>query len=106
MPEAVTRVEALKTGAIDVILSPPLSSLGSLAGNPDIRIAETSSAGVGVIDMHTSYKHLQGDDKFAPFQGVEEPLFANKNLRKAMQYAVDRQFVVDAAFFGRGNPCE
>ena len=104
MPEAVTRVEALKTGAIDVILSPPLSSLGSLAGNPDIRIAETSSAGVGVIDMHTSYKHLQGDDKFAPFQGVEEPLFANKDLRKAMQYAVDRQFVVDAAFFGRGNP--
>ena len=105
MPEAVTRVEALKTGAIDVIISPPLSALGSLAGNPDIRIAETSSAGVGVIDMHTSYAHLQGDsDKFPQFQGLEEPLFANKNLRKAMQYAVDRDFVVDAAFFGRGFP--
>ena len=106
MPQAVTRIEALKTGAIDVVISPPLSSLASLAGNPDIRIVDAPSAGVGVIDMHTGYAHLQGSEaeNFAPFQGVDDPIFANKNLRKAIQYAIDRDFVVEAAFFGRGSP--
>lgn len=104
MPQSVTRIEALKTGAIDVVLSPDFSSLGSLAGNPDVRIVTAPSASVGVIDLHTSYAHLQGSEaeNFAPFQGVEEPLFANKDLRKALQYAIDRDFVAEAALFGRG----
>ncbi len=105
MPEQLTRIEALKTGAIDVAYTPPLAFLGSLAGDPDIRIAETPSAGVVVIDMHTSYNHLQGDtDNWAKFQDLPEPIFADKNLRKAMQYAVDRDFIVQAAQFGRGSP--
>ena len=105
MPEQLTRIEALKTGAIDVAYTPPLAFLGSLAGNPDIRIAETPSAGVVVIDMHTAYSHLQGDtDNWAKFQGLPDPIFADKNLRKAMQYAVDRDFIVQAAQFGRGSP--
>ena len=106
MPQAVTRIEAIKTGAIDAIISPPLSSLASLAGNPDIRIVDAPSAGVGVIDMHTGYAHLQGNpaENFAPFQGLDDPIFANKDLRKAIQYAIDRDFVVEAAFFGRGSP--
>ena len=106
MPQSVTRIEALKTGAIDAVLSPDYSSLGSLAGNPDIRIVSAPTAGVGVIDMHTSYAHLQGSEaeNFAPFQGLEEPLFTNKNLRKALQYAIDRDFVAEAALFGRGFP--
>ncbi len=106
MPQSVTRIEALKTGAIDAVLSPDYSSLGSLAGNPDIRIVSAPTAGVGVIDMHTSYAHLQGSEaeNFAPFQGLEEPLFANKDLRKALQYAIDRDFVAEAALFGRGFP--
>ncbi len=106
MPQSVTRIEALKTGAIDAVLSPDFSSLGSLAGNPDIRIVSAPTAGVGVIDFHTSYAHLQGSEaeNFAPFQGLEDPLFANKDLRKAVQYAIDRDFVAEAALFGRGFP--
>ena len=106
MPQSVTRIEALKTGAIDAVLSPDFSSLGSLAGNPDVRIVSAPTAGVGVIDFHTSYAHLQGSEaeNFAPFQGLEDPLFANKDLRKAVQYAIDRDFVAEAALFGRGFP--
>ena len=106
MPQSVTRIEALKTGAIDAVLSPDFSSLGSLAGNPDIRIVSAPTAGVGVIDFHTGYAHLQGSEaeNFAPFQGLEDPIFANKDLRKAVQYAIDRDFVAEAALFGRGFP--
>ena len=106
IPQAVTRIEALKTGAVEAVLSPDFSSLGSLAGNPDVRIVTAPSASVGVIDLHTSYAHLQGSEaeNFAPFQGLEDPLFANKDLRKALQYAIDRDFVAEAALFGRGFP--
>ena len=106
MPEEVTRTEALKTGAIDVVPEPIISTLGSLAGNPEIRIAETPSAGVVVIDMHTGYSHLQDNqEKFATrVHGFEDSIFADKNLRKAMQYAVNRDFIVEAVQFGRGGP--
>ena len=104
IPEQITRIEALKTGALDVVPTPPIASLGSFAGNPEIRIAETASAAVVVIDMHTAYSHLQGESGWDKFQGLADPIFADKNLRKAMQYAVDRDFVVQAAQFGRGSP--
>ncbi len=104
IPEQITRIEALKTGALDVVPTPPIASLGAFAGNPEIRISDTPSADVVVIDMHTAYSHLQGIDGWDKFQGLEDPIFANKNLRKAMQYAVDRDFVVQAAQFGRGSP--
>ena len=104
IPEQITRIEALKTGALDVVPTPPIASLGAFAGNPEIRISDTPSAGVVVIDMHTSYAHLQGVEGWDKFQGLDDPIFANKNLRKAMQYAVDRDFIVQAAQFGRGSP--
>ena len=104
MPESITRVEALKTGAIDVVITPPIAQLGSFAGNPDIRVAETTSGDVVVIDMHVGYSHLQGKDEWAKFQGLADPIFADKNVRKAMQYAVDRDFIVEASQFGRGGP--
>ena len=104
MPEQVTRIEALKTGAIDVVIDPAYESLGALAGNPDIRITDAPSAGVTVIDMHTSYAHVQGNDDHAAVQGAADSIFSNKNLRKALQYAVDRDFVAEAALFGRGVP--
>ena len=104
IPEQITRIEALKTGALDVVPTPPIASLGAFAGNPEIRISDTPSADVVVIDMHTGYSHLQGVDGWDKFQGLADPIFSNKNLRKAMQYAVDRDFVVQAAQFGRGSP--
>ena len=85
MPEQTTRTEALKSGAIDVILEPPFSALEALEANPNVNIVQAPTAGVRVLDMHTD----------------REP-FNNKNLRKAFQFAVDRTFVREAALFGLG----
>ena len=85
MPEQTSRLEALKSGAIDVILEPPFSALADLDANPNVIVEEAPTAGVRVLDFHTD----------------REP-FNNKDLRKAFQYAVDRTFVRTAALFGRG----
>ena len=86
MPQQTTRVEALKSGAIDVILEPSFGVLANLEASPNVVIKEAPSAGVRVLDFHTD----------------REP-FNNKDLRKAFQYAVDRTFVREAALFGRGT---
>ena len=85
MPEQTSRIEALKSGAIDVILEPPFGVLADLEGNPNIIVEEAPTAGVRVLDFHT-----------------DTPPFDDKNVRKAFQYAVDRTFVRTAALFGRG----
>ena len=85
MPEQTSRIQALKSGAIDVILEPPFSALSDLDANPNIIVQEAPTAGVRVLDFHTD----------------REP-FNNKDLRKAFQYAVDRTFVRQASLFGRG----
>ena len=57
-----------------------------LEANPNVTVQEAPTAGVRVLDFHTD----------------REP-FNNKNLRKAFQYAVDRDFVRQATLFGRGS---
>ncbi|MCH8297874.1 MAG: ABC transporter substrate-binding protein [Chloroflexi bacterium] len=87
MPEMTTRIEALKSGAIDVVLDTlTFSVLDDLDAHANVTVQEAPTAGVRVLDFHTD----------------REP-FNNKNLRKAFQYAVDRDFVRQATLFGRGS---
>jgi len=87
MPEMTTRIEALKSGAIDVVLDTlTFSVLDDLDANPNVTVQEAPTAGVRVLDFHT-----------------DRPPFNNKDLRKAFQYAVDRDFVREATLFGRGS---
>ena len=85
MPEQTTQIEALKSGAIDVVLDPSFSSLETLEANPNVLIKEAPTSGHVNFAFHTNV----------------EP-FNNKDVRKAFQYAVDRTFVREAALFGRG----
>ncbi len=86
MPESTSRVEAIKSGAIDALFAPSFGALDQLADNPNVVIKEAASAGVRVVDFHTNT---------APYD--------NKDLRKAFQYAIDRDFVREAGLFGRGS---
>ena len=80
-----TRAAALRSGAIDVVFDPGFGALESLSESPNVIVKEAPSAGVRVLDFHTNR---------APFN--------NKNLRKAFQFAVDRDFVREAVLFGHG----
>ncbi|MCI0846011.1 MAG: ABC transporter substrate-binding protein, partial [Chloroflexi bacterium] len=87
MPEMTTRIEALKSGAIDVVLDTlTFSVLDDLDAHPNVIVKEAATSGLRVLDFHT-----------------DRPPFDNKDLRKAFQYAVDRDFVRQATLFGRGS---
>ena len=85
MPEAETRIEALKTGAVDVIpeLGPP--AVPGIEANPGTSVSEVASAGYINLAMDTT----------------QEP-FGDKRVRQAFQAATDREAIRQVALFGRG----
>jgi len=87
LPEQTTRLAALQTGAIDILIGPNFSSIKDLDADPDLSIKQTSTASIRNLVMDTR---------------AGSP-FADKNLRKALQYAIDRNLVRQAALFQYGE---
>lgn len=85
MPGAETRVEALKTGSVDVVY--PLSATEA--------IGLEEFAGVKILEVASaSYLNLIMD--------VTQEPFDNKKVRQAFQAATDREAILQTACMGRG----
>jgi peptide/nickel transport system substrate-binding protein len=87
VPEASTRVAALLAGEVDIIqgLPPELVETLDLTEGVEVKTA----AG-------TQPQWLQ--------LNVTDPLFADQNVRQALNYAVDKDLIVDAIYGGRAVP--
>ena len=85
IPEPATRVEALKSGDVDVVYRMEVQSALGLVGNPDVVALELASPGNRGLDM---------DNTVPPFDNVL--------VRKAIQAAADRDAIHQAAFLGKG----
>ena len=86
MPEEATRIEAIKSGAVDVIGSFSLAQVEGLNERDSITVTGTDSATIRNLVLDTR----------------EESIFSDKNARKALQYAIDRDFVRKAVTYGFG----
>lgn len=81
-----TRVNAIRSGDVDIIDYVPARDLESLDADPDIRNERTFGPFMG----------LQFNTEFEPF--------SNPLVRQAIAYAVDRQVIINTAFNGIGTP--
>ena len=52
---------------------------------------------------YTTYRYLSSAYTYMGFN-LKDPLFADKRIRQALSYAVDRQGLINAALFGQGEP--
>ena len=80
-------VSALQAGTVDAIWSFPPDAVATLEAAPGIEVYAAPSARQYQLGL-------------CPTQGV----FANKTARQAIQYAVDRDAINEAALEGTGNP--
>lgn len=80
------RVNALRTGAVDMIDFVPWKDIDSLSHAPDIQV---DSAGGAFMNLW--------------FNATKKP-FDDPRVRRAFAYAVDRAAISKAAFFGHGSP--
>jgi peptide/nickel transport system substrate-binding protein len=86
LPDESARLAAIRTGEIHIT---------SIA-DPLIVESAMDSEGVQVIEQDTTDYYLLG------FNTAEAP-FDNPDVRRALALAIDRQAIVDAVFFGRGE---
>ena len=80
------RVNALKTGAVDVIDTVPWKDIDLLKAQPKI-----------VVDVE------DGEFMNLWLNATKKPL-TDPRVRQAISYAIDRQAISEAAFFGYGTP--
>ncbi|MFC7397853.1 ABC transporter substrate-binding protein [Chelatococcus sp. GCM10030263] len=80
------RVAALESGDVDIIEYVPWQNMDAIAANSQLVLQES----LGPI-MYLSFN-------------VERPPFNDKRVRQAVAYAIKREDIVKAAFFGRGAP--
>lgn len=87
VPEAATRQLGLQSGAYRMLPSLDAASAAALANQSRVRVLQTQDLAYSVIGLNTS-----------------RPPFDKPEVREAVNLALDRQQVVDAAYFGKGVP--
>lgn len=82
--DAVTRLNAIRSGQVDITFVDPQQQ------------SEAESAGLQVrLSSGLAFYHLQLNRSFEPF--------ANEQVRKALNHAIDRSQIVDGLLFGLGE---
>ncbi len=86
IPDNATRLNALKTGEIDLADGINPSDGASVESDPELQLFERPSMNVGYLGLTVT----------------REP-FDNKLVRQAMNHAIDKQSIIDAFFEGRAD---
>jgi peptide/nickel transport system substrate-binding protein len=84
IPEASTRVAALLAGEVDIIQAVPHELVETLEQTPGIQVKSAPGTQPKWMEMN-----------------VTQPPFDDINVRKALNYAVDKQLIADEIFGGR-----
>jgi peptide/nickel transport system substrate-binding protein len=89
VPEASSREAMLAAGEADIVVSPPSESLPTLQENPDFEVIVYDSLSQVTSEMRQT-----------------QPPFSVKEVRQAMNYAIDSQAIIDTIMNGLGRLCD
>lgn len=87
VPESATRQVGLLNGQYALLPNIDAATALQLKGKPNVRLQETLELAYTLVGMN-----------------VSKPPFDNPKVREALNYALNRQEIVDAAQFGAGVP--
>jgi peptide/nickel transport system substrate-binding protein len=87
VPESATRQVGLSNGQYALLPNIDAATALQLKGKPNVKLAETMDLAYTLIGMN-----------------VSKPPFDNPKVREAVNYAINRKEIVDAALFGAGVP--
>lgn len=88
IPEEAQRTIALESGDVDFIYDTPTTELETLKANEQYEVLEVPTSSTPAVYFNSS----------------EESVFNNKDLRKAVAYAIDNEAIVAAVVSGYAHP--
>ena len=87
VPEAATRESLLLSGDVDMAVLPPLTDLPALDVNSNVKVIRGDSARIIFIGLN-----------------MQSPYLEDQKVRQALNYAVDKQAIVDNILLGNAVP--
>jgi len=84
IPEASTRVSALLAGEVDIITAVPQDLVPSLESDPNVQVATAAGTQPKWLELN-----------------VNQPPFDDVLVRQAMNYAVDKDLIIEQIYGGR-----
>jgi len=87
IPEDATRVVEIESGGIDIMYNTPPQDFERLAQNPNLKTIDALFQATTFVGFNTTVK---------PFD--------NQLVRQALNYAVDKDAIIEAIWFKRGTP--
>jgi peptide/nickel transport system substrate-binding protein len=84
IPDALTRVAALRVGEVDIIQAVPLDKVDMLIEDPDILVMTAPGTQPKWMEMN-----------------ISQPPFDDVRVRQALNYAVDKQYIIEEIYDGR-----
>lgn len=93
-----TRLAALASGQVDIVLDPPFQDLPRLKADPSLKVAS-------VVDIGTQYLAFDQHRAELPGSGLagRNP-FKDVRVRRAVQLAIDTELIVRQVLRGAGTP--
>ncbi|WP_425467098.1 ABC transporter substrate-binding protein [Pseudalkalibacillus caeni] len=89
IPENSARLNALKTGEIDMMDGVSPSDVAGIEETPDLKTFTRPSMNIGYLGLNVTRGPLK-----------------NKDVRKALNHAVDKQAIIDAFYEGQAEPAK
>jgi len=87
MPDDAAKLVSLKAGEVDVIDRVPPQEVKALESEPDIQVIKQPVNGIWIMAINNA-----------------RPPFNDKRVRQALNYAVDKQAVIDGSQWGLATP--
>lgn len=93
-----TRLAALASGQVDLVIDPPFQDVGRLKRDPRFRITETGDIGTQYLGFDQARAELPGAGTNGrnPFQDLR--------VRQAVAHAIDAEAIVAKVLRGQGTP--
>jgi peptide/nickel transport system substrate-binding protein len=86
VPEAATRESLLLAGQVDLIILPPVADLPALQRNKAVKVLLAPSDRTIFIAINT-----------------QKPMLNDQRVRQALNYAVDKEAIINSILFGAGD---
>lgn len=101
------RLQALEANEIQGMEYPDPEHFDRIRNNPDLKLMQEPGMNVGYIAINSGYGYIDGnkngikdqDEEWVKSPGYLEPL-TKKEVRKAIQHAIDKQAIIDNIYAG------